>query len=175
MNPRFPANEVGALEQRYWDYSSEVQLEREEDIINNTAPAFRQRGYLTLDNLVILTQWKSPRSLSLVRQNADDFVEDVTRISLSNETSEELRIKILTIMDGVQWSIASVILHFAFTDQYPILDYRAIWSLQETQPTTYRFDFWMEYVEFCREYIRQHQQSMRSFDRALWAYSKDNQ
>jgi len=175
MNPRFPAAEIGGLEQRYWNYSSEVQRERENNIIQNTGPAFRQRGYLTKDDLVLLTRWKSPRSLPRVEQNADCFVKEVTTISLSEDTSEELRIKILTILDGVQWSIASVVLHFAFPDQYPILDYRAIWSLQEPQPATYTFDFWMQYTEFCRAYIKQHQLCMRSFDRALWTYSKENQ
>lgn len=175
MNPRFPADDIDGLEQHYWNHLSEVQRERENNIIQNTAPAFRQRGYLTMGDLVLLTQWKSPRNLPRVRQNSDGFVGEVTTISLSGHTPEELRIKILTILDGVQWSIASVVLHFVFPDQYPILDYRVIWSLQEPQPATYKFDFWMQYTQFCQGYIREHNVSMRSFDRALWTYSKENQ
>ena len=106
------------------------------------ASIFRKRGNLVLEDLLLLTRWKSPRSLSKADRNSDQFVPDVTRTSLCSDTSEEFRIKVLTVLHGVQWSVASAILHFAFPDQYPILDFRAIWSLRESQPSTYTYDFW---------------------------------
>lgn len=32
------------------------------------------------------------------------------------------------------WGVASVILHFAYPDDYMILDFRAVWSLGIRQP-----------------------------------------
>lgn len=175
MEPRFAADDVAGLAQRYWEFSSPVQREREHSIIQTVAPAFRQRGYLTREDFILLVWWKSPRTVSRAEQNNDALLEEVTRLALSQGVSEELRIRILPVLNGVQWPVASVILHFGFENQYPILDFRALWSLQEAQPRTYSFDLWLRYVAFCRQYVVQHQVTMRDLDRALWTCSKENQ
>jgi hypothetical protein len=175
MNPRFGFDAIPDLVQRYWNYASPAQREREQNIMQNRAPAFQERRYLSLEDMVVLTQWKSPRTVPWVNQNGDPLVREVTRLSLSQNISEELRIEILTLLDGVQLRVASVVLHFAFVDKYPILDYRALWSLQEPQPKAYTFDLWKRYTDFCRRYIAEHQISMRDFDKALWTYSRENQ
>ena len=175
MEPRFAPNNILQLAQRYWNYSSPAQQEREHEIIDNRAPVFRQRGYLTQDDLIVLTRWKSPRTVPRIEQNTGAFVQEVTRVALSMDISEEMRIKILPILNGVQWPVASVVLHFGFEGRYPILDFRALWSLQEPQPTTYTLDLWLRYINFCRQYSAEHQVSMRDLDRALWTCSKEKQ
>jgi hypothetical protein len=176
MEPRFPPDDIEVLAKRYWNYQSPAQRQRELDIIDTLAPAFRQRGYLNLDELVVLAAWKSPRIVPRVRdRNNATFVREVTRTALSPAISEEMRIKILPILQGVQWAVASVVLHFGFDDPYPILDFRVLWSLQEPQPTAYTFDLWRRYTDFCRQYSKEHRVSMRLLDRALWTYSKERQ
>jgi len=175
MKPRFGPNRITQLAQSYWNYSSPAQREREHEIIDNRAPVFRQRGYLTRDDLIVLTRWKSPRVIPRVEQNAGAFVQEVTRLALSPGISEEMRIKALPILDGVQWPVASVVLHFGFENHYPILDFRALWSLEEPQPPKYTLSLWLRYTDFCRQYSVTHQVSMRDLDRALWTYSKENQ
>jgi hypothetical protein len=71
--------------------------------------------------------------------------------------------------------MASVILHFFHENPYPILDYRAIWSVGAQVPKQYSFDTWWPYVEFCRKLARQNGVDMRTLDQALWQYSKENQ
>jgi hypothetical protein len=67
-------------------------------------------------------------------------------------------------------------LHFAHRDLYPILDFRALWSLgHEKPPAFYTFDFWWEYVQSCRARAKECGVSMRVLDRALWQFSKENQ
>lgn len=41
---------------------------------------------------------------------------------------------ILTTINGVSWPMASVLLHFGHADRYPILDFRALWSLEVDTP-----------------------------------------
>ncbi len=176
MEPRFPPHDIEPLAEHYWAYSSPAQQEREHSIIDKLAPMFRQRGYLNLDELVVLATWKSPRIVPRVRdRNNGAFVRETTHTALSSSVSEEMRIKILTILQGVKWPVASVILHFGFDDLYPILDFRALWSLREPQPTTYTLDLWLRYTHFCRQYSKEHHVSMRVLDRALWTYSKEEQ
>ena len=72
--------------------------------------------------------------------------------------------------------MASTILHFTHREPYPILDFRALWSLGiEQQPAYYVFSMWWEYVATCRRLADQAGVSARELDRALWQYSKENQ
>ena len=89
---------------------------------------------------------------------------------------EELRIGVLTLIPGVAFPMASVILHFFHTDPYPIIDFRALWSMNMAAPTAgYRFEQWLTYIQACRSVAREAQVDMRTLDRALWQYSKENQ
>ena len=58
---------------------------------------------------------------------------------------------------------------------YPILDYRALWSLSLKLPKCYSFEFWWAYVEYCRELSSRNGVDMRTLDKALWQYSKEKQ
>jgi hypothetical protein len=61
-------------------------------------------------------------------------------------------------------------------DDYPILDFRALWSLsKEVEPHEYDFPLWDEYVQTCRSLATQAGVSVRTFDKALWQYSKEKQ
>ena len=88
---------------------------------------------------------------------------------------ERARIQSLTLLDGVSWPTASVILYLFHRDPYPILDFRALWSLSLDVPVQYRFDFWLPYVRCCRDLAQRANVDMRTLDRALWQYSKENQ
>jgi hypothetical protein len=60
-------------------------------------------------------------------------------------------------------------------DPYPILDFRALWSVSLDTPKQYSFDFWWPYVEFCRGVAGSAGVDLRTLDRALWQYSHENQ
>jgi len=85
---------------------------------------------------------KTPRSQRPVASNHADYIEAVTQTALSTP-NERLRIEVLLLLSGVRWPTASVILHFCHRDPYPILDYRALWSLGvEAKDIIYYFDLW---------------------------------
>jgi hypothetical protein len=110
-----------------------------------------------------------------VKSNSEEFIKDVTRIALT-APNEKLRIEVLTLLNGVSWPTASVLLHFGYDNLYPILDFRALWSLGiDASRVNYDFDFWWEYTEHCRKLAQQVGVSMRVLDRALWQYSESNQ
>jgi hypothetical protein len=82
---------------------------------------------------------------------------------------------ILRSLEGVEWPTASVILHFCDRGPYPILDYRALWSLGYARPPTYTYEFWNAYTGFLRALSRDTGRDMRTVDKALWQYSKEHQ
>ena len=147
----------------------------EDKVVDEIGPKAKSRGYFTKDEFKTLCRWKTQRSKSRVDSNSAEFIEEATRIALSTPY-EELRIGVLTLLHGVSWPTASVVLHFAHKDPYPIIDFRALWSLGvENRPQFYTFDYWWEYVQVCRELAGKCAVSMRDLDRALWQYSKENQ
>lgn len=122
-----------------------------------------------------MCRWKTPRSKPRVAENTEEFVNEVTQTALST-TSEKLRIEVLTLLSGVSWPTSSVLLHYGYDNLYPILDFRALWSLSiDVPPPYYDFPYWWEYTIYCRNLASVAGVTMRVLDRVLWQYSKDNQ
>ena len=163
---RFAGSEVAKWAGRY-DAAFDARVEE----IGRQA---RKRGYLSHRDLGDLARWKTPRSAPRIARNDSEFVRETTRVALGT-SSERLRIESLTLLEGVEWPTASVILHFAHEDPYPILDYRALWSLGVRPPPRYGFDMWQAYVAFTRATADRVGVSMRCLDRALWQFSKERQ
>lgn len=135
---------------------------------------FKHNRYLTKEKFLSLGLWKSKRPKRHYENNSEELIKEVTRLSLETEC-EEARIKLLTILKGVSWPVASVILHFAFPEKYPIMDFRAIWSLGWEQPKSYTFNFWQKYCTEIRKISDETGLTIRQIDKALWQYSKNNQ
>ncbi len=145
-----------------------------DDKIEALVPAVRRRGFLTKREFLDICYWKTPRTQARCRKNAEEYIATITRTALAT-TDERLKIEILTLLEGVSWPTASVVLHFCDMKPYPILDFRALWSLGVSAPSKYTFALWEPYTSFVRELAATSKRSMRTIDRALWAYSKERQ
>ncbi len=121
MRLRFPEAKILEWAKRY-NYS------QEETSLLELRPEVRRAGFLTKAQLQRVAKWKSPRSAGWMKSNEESYVQEITSLSLSANT-ERGRIELLTLLDGVQWASASVILHLFHDQKYPILDFRALWSV----------------------------------------------
>ena len=166
--PRFASSATQQLAQAY------TQLAPELRIAETIRPMVLDRGYVTKSEFLEVCKWKSPRTGPRCATNDAGYVKDVTALALSTP-SERLRIESLTLLAGVSWPTASVFLHWFHEAEYPILDFRALWSLGVKVPKAYDFRFWSEYTQACRDLAKQRDVSMRDLDRALWQFSKQNQ
>lgn len=134
----------------------------------------RKRGYLTKNELIQLFDWKTRgRGRSRCLRNTRAYIKEVTRISFSTSNAR-LRIEILVLLDGVDLRVASAILHFVFPKKYPIMDFRALWSLGINNPK-YNFVIWERYCNYCKKLARENHVGLRTLDRALWQFSKERQ
>ena len=157
-------------------WASLYPTESDERVKKVIAPEFVNGIISSKMNFSKSADGRHPAANPAVRvSNPKDFIEEVTCTALST-SSERLRIEVLTLLNGVSWPTASVLLHFGYVNLYPILDFRALWSLGvEASQVRYAFDFWMEYVLFCQKLAREAEVSMRELDRALWQYSFEKQ
>lgn len=167
MKLRFPESKIQHWASRY-DYP------REETALLNLRSSVQGEGAISKDQLRLVAKWKAPRSAGHVEKNDDAYVKEITGWSFS-ANEERSKIEILTLLSGVQWPTASVVLHLFNKEPYPILDFRALWSVSAEVPKQYSFGFWWQYVEFCRMIATRNSVDMRTLDRALWQFSKENQ
>ncbi len=157
-------------------YASKYSYAQSEAGIIENSPNIRNRGYLTKTELQIIGNWKTPRSKPKIAANLEEFIREVTSIAFSTN-NEKLRIEVLNLLEGVSWPTASVLLHFYHQDKYPILDFRALYSLscEHIKSQHYNFEFWNAYSEFTRDLAKQVNVDMRTLDQALWQYSREFQ
>ena len=76
-----------------------------------------------------IARWKSPRPLRHYESNDDDLVQEVTALAFAARR-DDLKLRLLMLLDGVGVPVASTILHFAFPNKYPIMDVRAVGTLR---------------------------------------------
>ena len=136
-------------------------------LLVNLMNAAIARGYMTRVDLAAVATWKwrGGRTRQLCAKNTEADVKEVTKISFA-ANSERLRIGALLALDGVQWPMASVILHFGFPDQYPILDKRTMKSVGGS--SNYTIELWKEYTDLCVAKAIEYNVSLRCIDKALW-------
>jgi len=171
MKLRFPIGRISQLAGQYDELAGERDRRLTEEITKKVFPDYLRKGYLTKEGFLTVCAWKTPRSKPHCESNDSATIREVSALALATE-SERLRIQVWTLLAGVKWPTASVFLHFAFSDPYPILDYRALWSLQAAVPPQYTFSFWEKYTGFCRSLAGEARVTMRTLDKALWTYSK---
>jgi|GEM_PF-736989 len=139
---------------------------------------------LSMDELKLIGEWKTPRSKPLIASNDAGFVEEATAVAFAKSSGCRLRIEVLTLLSGVCWPTASVILHLCHANEYPILDVNALAALGISSPgtgprrgfcrlTRYQFDFWRDYTAFARQQCARLNLGMRTLDRALWQRGKE--
>ncbi len=153
------------------DIASRYEYPGEPEVIADGRRA-RERGYYSYDAFVRLYRWKTRgRPMRHLARTGAAELEVATRTALDSRTPDRRRAAVLVALDGIEYPVASCVLHFAHADPYPILDRRAIESLgYKTQRTIYSETFWQDYVVACRDLAREHSVSMRVLDRALWTW-----
>ena len=161
---QFPASEIEVLAARF-GYADDSRLLR-------IGGAVRARGYYTRGEFIEVCAWKTPRSHSRVAANSRYLVMSRTGRGLA-ATDESERITPLLELHGVGVPTASTLLYFAFPDDYPILDVRALESLGVKPRSQYPVSFWLQYLCTCRKLARRNGVSTRTFDKALWQHSKE--
>jgi hypothetical protein len=167
-----PAFELQFPIEHVREYAARYAYEDDSDVLAIRRSA-RERGHYTLDELIRVCRWKTPRSGPLVALNSAESVEAATRVALSETSGERERVEALRSLRGVDWPTASVLLHLAYPVRYPILDKRALHALGVRAPATYSLRFWEAYVAEYWKLLEQAGVDGRTFDRGVWQWSKE--
>lgn len=138
-------------------------------------PKAAERTYWSKAELRSLAKWKwrPGRAARLIDSLEEQEVREITNASFTatKMAGERLRIGALLCLRGVDFPIASAVLHFAFPTEYPILDVRAMTAVGGS--TYYNFERWIEYCDICVAAAQNHNVTMRELDRALFIRGRD--
>ncbi len=162
---QFPADDVPQLAARF-------SYGKPDDDCLAAGAAARARGSFTRDELILICAWKTERSKSRVATNTETEVEFATAQALRTD-DEGKRMEALTSLAGVGVPTASALLFFAFPNDYPILDRRALESLGQKWRTVYPTPYWTNYLLACRRIAGELGVPIRTLDKALWQASKE--
>ncbi|MYC77472.1 hypothetical protein F4X10_17045 [Candidatus Poribacteria bacterium] len=171
MKLRFCESEINHWAHRYTERQEEENRMREQYLIDLRCDVL-DRGYLTKQELHIISRWKSPRRAALTLGNTDDFIKEITEEAFT-ATDNWTKLLTLTQVQGIGQPTASAILHLYDQGDYPILDIHALWSVGRPWKKRTSYPFWLEYIQFCCDIADRNNVSMRELDRALWKYSAD--
>ena len=142
-----------------------------------TKIAARQPGYVTLDELVTVTEWKMARgvwrgrNLALVRGNAAAQVKQTSAAALANMPHPTAPIAALAELAGVGPATASAVAAAAAPSVYPFFDELVAAQIPGTGRLAYTLSYYARYAAALHE--RAHRLGNRwtpgLVERALWA------
>jgi hypothetical protein len=126
--------------------------------------------YLTRGELRWIGEWKTPRIRPQIARNTEAGVRGLTAAAFLAR-GDATRLRLLLGLRGVGVAVASVVLHFADPDRYPIYDARVRVALRRIgvrrrfPPTAAG---WVAYAAILRDLAARQRVSLRTLDKALW-------
>ena len=165
------------VEQLALDYNNSEMGVIEEALFAITSPEVAARGFLNYDEFLKICEWKTVRTKSLVRKNSQEIVNEISKIAFS--CSETLRVKILTILQGVAIPTASAILTIWNSNLFTVYDYRVLSALEKLEHTVLtkatitgcHLDYY-NYLDVARFIASDLKVSLRDLDKCLWMFDK---
>jgi hypothetical protein len=163
---------------RKYDKSFGWQAQREREL----GAKFRKAKALTCNDLTQVVEWKfkdepekKTRTLPLVARNDEATINRLSSQALSIPSCEDAyRMNCLTLLEGINPVLASVILTFFDPKQYAILD-AAVWKalLGNPPPNLLTTQNYLKLVEAIRKTAAKQNLDVRVIDKALYKKSLD--
>lgn len=132
-----------------------------------------KEGQYSRANLEKIFEWKTNgRGRSRLAKNSDEDIADALRLVTAAKT-DRAAVAVLLGLNGVQVPVASAVLTAIDPEKFTIIDFRALEALGVVQPAI-NINFYLAYLEECRRIAGVNNVSLRTLDRALWQWSKEN-
>jgi hypothetical protein len=113
------------------------------------------------------------RVMSYVDQNNDAEIDHALSSAINAGTEREA-IEILDTLHGVGVPVASAIMTTINPVRYTIIDIYALRSLGVSDAPTDNVDYYVAYLQKCRELAQQFKISLRTLDHALWQWGYEH-
>lgn len=158
----FPISDVDQWAKNYPPHDDDAAFEAGRKI---------RAGDYARANLDEIVRWKSRRRAALIAQNSDAEIADALRLALLAKEPRSA-LAVLTGLKGVGLPMASAILTALDQETYTVIDLRALQALGAPDLDVDINFYVREYLPACKRLAAEAGVGLRTFDRALWAWSK---
>ena len=159
-------------------YNEISYTEREGRLFGEIGKDIRNRGYLKKEEFLEVVRWKSVRAIRKAEANSEEVIEKITKFAFEID-NEEVKIMVLTSLNGVSIPMASSILTVSYPEKYGVIDIRG-WhtlynlGLMEYKKDVFNFKDWLLYLKIIRELSKEYGVSPREIDKAIFMFDKIN-
>ena len=131
-----------------------------------------ERGYMTREELLALVEWRYPEGANNCHRNSEVRVQQQSQLAFES-TDARSAIASLMKLQGVAWTLASLVLHFAHVDPYPVFDTHGLdaFNIDHYEPRT--LSLWTRYIDACRAICDECDLTMRELERAFWQFAQE--
>lgn len=152
-------------------WASKYPVAAERELFERVGPSVAERGHYVRDDFVAVGRWKAARATSRMQRNSKADIEDVTRLAFC--AHDRFKHLVLALLDGVGVPMASALLTVWAPDRFTVIDFRALETLGAFGELDERRPPYPEYLGLCRGIASRTGSDLRSLDRALWQWSKE--
>lgn len=173
---QFERGELSYWVDRYLKHLKANEVELEEEIEKRVAPRIQKEGYLNKEDFRKMCKWKGIEGEDawiICQRNDEAFIKVVSKNAFAN-SNERFRVSVFGLLQGVDWSMASVFLHFGHPDPYPVVDAITLRAMGIYDETRIDYDLWYAFTDFCRKLSKDWDVDMRTLDRAFRQFGKEN-
>lgn len=171
---RAAAQAIPRYAERYWHLISPQEriLERR---IECTIGPHRALGYLDREAFLDIAEWAKTRNRS--RWDANDELRVRTASAAAFAADEDdAAIAALCRLRGIGRPAATALLHWMRPDRFPALEARVVHALGEALPTgADEIEHYGRIAQRLRTIARDHGVDLRTLERALWAWHKEQE
>ena len=160
----FPIIEINRWAKLYPDKYDKDALEAGQRI---------REGDYRRSNLETIVRWKSARPIKRIAQNSDLEISEALHLAVSAKQPRSA-FAVLMGLCGVATPMASAILTAINQDKYTVIDYRALEALGVPDRDTNLNFYLKHYFPECERLRSEGRVSLRTLDRALWSWSREN-
>ena len=171
-------NELNLWIEKYNNYQSQSSRKVEEEL----RAKFVSNPVMTKKDLQTIIDWKyqdlpsrKNRMLKLINEYDDRFIQDLSKLVFKHE-KDELRLELLTVINGVGPATCSVILSFYNPWKYGILDihaWRELFQERESKTLFSNNRYAIGFFEKLREISKQTGLSCRDIEKAYFKKNYD--
>ena len=141
----------------------------QDDAALDAARRIREGDY-TRKNFSKIFDWKTNgRGRSRLLHNSDEEIADALSLAVNAKTARAA-IAVLTGLHGVGVPVASAILTAIDPEHYTVIDFRALEALG-SKSADRSVNFYVDYLDACRQLATDSRTTLRDLDRALWQWS----
>ncbi len=159
-------------------YNEVSYAEREKELFGEIGKNIRNRSYLKKEDFLAIVRWKAARAIRKAEANSEEAIEKITKFAFEID-NEEVKIRVLTSLNGVSIPMASAILTIPFPEKYGVIDIRGWHTLYNLGLVNYKKDVfnvkdWLLYLKIIRELGKKYNVFPRAIDKAIFMYDRIN-